>query len=445
MTTHADGGTSPSVGSENDAADEADGAAGNQVVFGPDAPRPAAPGPRQRSGRVPADQNGGTPGWLQQEIQRRVAARGASDTGRHSRSGRDRAAPGDDVPAPRPVGRTAGEPRRRSTRVPDPYAPDGMRTVDDESFAPEQPFRMPGPAAAAPQARADVAAPRTPPKQWPPADGAAGLPRRVPGTGWTLDRRLLDDTADGGAAGDVDSETRMVPVQWSAARSAGPFADPAPADYDDDLDDYPDDEDEDDDLAGTGLVTGATEVIWRAPGPEDLAPAPSDGAPSPAPYTGARPRRFAGAPTDVEPPADTETDAVPVTEQGGGCPDLDDAPQNGRKRVVLSERRTVAHSVRTVVDVQDPGPVGTMWRSKLVTTQLRVALQVGGVALLVLIMLPALFAAFPALGELSVFGLRVPWLMLGFLIYPFLLVLGWWFVGSAERVEQEFVQEVQDR
>jgi hypothetical protein len=152
-----------------------------------------------------------------------------------------------------------------------------------------------------------------------------------------------------------------------------------------------------------------------------------------------RPRRFAGATTDVAPEPDV------VDEGRGECPDLDDAPQGKRKRVVLSERRTVAHSVRTVVDVQDPGPVGKLWRDRLVSTQLRIALQVGGVALLWLFLMPALFAAFPAIGEVSVFGIRLPWLMLGFLTYPFLLVLGWWFVGSTERSERDFMQEVQDR
>ena len=159
------------------------------------------------------------------------------------------------------------------------------------------------------------------------------------------------------------------------------------------------------------------------------APPAMDTGPGPNPYTGVRPRRFAAATTDVEPEPDVDED------DRVECPDLDSAPQGRRKRIVLSERRTVAHSVRGVVDVQDPGPVGTMWRSQLVGTQLRISLQVGGVALLGLFLLPALFAAFPAIGEVSVFGIRLPWLLLGFLTYPFLLLLGWWYVavGGAGR------------
>ncbi|TCK27434.1 hypothetical protein [Pseudonocardia endophytica] len=444
MSTHTDGAASPSVGGADDA--DGDGAVG-APVFGPDAspPRPRAHSDGNRNAGA------GDAGWVQQEIQRRIAAKGGNETGRHSRSDRARTAPGDDgdpppdgTPPPRAVTATGGTPRRRSTRVPDPYAPDGMREEPDASSFPEGPFRMPGPAASSPEPRGPVADPArtapppTPPKQWPPA----GLPRRVPGAGWTLDRPGGTTGADG--VDDIEPETRIVPALWAAGsngtRAAGVVA-PERV-----VEDYPyDDEDDDldddlDDLAPTGL-TGDTEVIWRAPGldePPVPAPPPME-APSPNPHTGVRPRRFAGATTDVEQEPDVDEDARPE------CPDLDSAPQGKRKRIVLSERRTVAQSVRGVVDVQDPGPVGSMLRSQLVSTQLRISLQVGGVALLGLFVMPALFAAFPSIGEVSLFGIRLPWLLLGFLTYPFLLLLGWWFVGSAEHAEQDFMQEVQDR
>lgn len=450
MSTHTDGATSPSVGGSDDA--DGEGAVG-APVSGPDAipPRqrdPAGPGPPGNGhGGGPGAGGPGEPGWVQQEIQRRIAARGASETGRHSRSDRTRTAPGedggpgsaaDDTPPPQAVTEPTTAPRRRSSRVPDPYAPDGMRDED----GPEGPFRMPGPAAASPEPRgqANGAPPATPPKQWPPADGAAGLPRRVPGAGWTLGRRGRADSGDGtaGVADDAEQETRIVPALWAVgtngSRGTGVAGPPEP-DVTDELDD-------EDDLDDDVPRTGDTEVIWRAPGldgPPVPAPPPvAGGAPAPNPHTGVRPRRFAAATTDVEPEPD-------VDEDRPECPDLDSAPQGKRKRVVLSERRTVAQSVRGVVDVQDPGPVGTMWRSQLVSTQLRISLQVGGVALLGLFLMPALFAAFPSFGEVSVFGVRLPWLLLGFLTYPFLLALGWWFVGSAERAEQDFMQEVQDR
>ena len=470
MSTRTDGAASPSVGGSEDAdGDAAGGASGRNATpprqRDPSGQAPQAPPPdppANGSGTGPGPAGSGASGWVQQEIQRRIAARGAGETGRHSRNEGARTAaggdegersdpPADDAPLPDSATAPTRTPRRRSTRVPDPYAPDGMRE-------PDGPFRMPGPAAASAEPGrpgADATAPATPPKQWPPAEGPAGLPRRVPGAGWPLERRVSGDRADdtAGPADDAEPETRIVPALWAAGSNGSRATDVvAPPvrddDRDDDLDDLDDedfdDEDFDDEFDDDIASTGDTEVIWRAPGLDEApvpAPPAQDGAPGPNPHTGVRPRRFAAeTTTDV---VDTRPDVV---EDGRPeCPDLDDAPQGKRKRVVLSERRTVAHSVRTVVDVQDPGPVGTMWRSQLVGTQLRISLQVGGVALLGLFLMPALFAAFPSLGEVSVLGLRLPWLLLGFLTYPFLLLLGWWFVGSAERAEQDFMQEVQDR
>jgi EamA domain-containing membrane protein RarD len=58
--------------------------------------------------------------------------------------------------------------------------------------------------------------------------------------------------------------------------------------------------------------------------------------------------------------------------------------------------------------------------------------------------LPLLFALVPDIAEISIFGMRLPWLILGVLVYPFLLGLGWWHTRTAERVEQNFADHVQD-
>ncbi|MEJ8282215.1 hypothetical protein, partial [Pseudonocardia spirodelae] len=284
----------------------------------------------------------------------------------------------------------------------------------------------------------------------PPAGGSA-LPQRVPGASswpdaWTPDRRALlagtTGTAPGTAAeipADAPPETRPVPTRWSAAGRRGPAA-PAPrADERDDEDDLPDEDDLDEELDELrGGPTERTEVIWRAPGADDVAPAPEPAAePEPfapaaaAPYTGARPRRFAAEPTD--PPAAPETVEDP------------DGPGAGRVRVVLSERRSTAQSSRGLSDVQDPGAVGTLLRNSLVRTQLLLALRVSVVALVGLGVLPALFIAVPVIGQVEVLGIRLPWLLLGVLVYPFLLGLGWWYVSSAEAAEQDFADDVADR
>ncbi|HXV91852.1 MAG TPA: hypothetical protein VD813_01035, partial [Pseudonocardia sp.] len=115
-----------------------------------------------------------------------------------------------------------------------------------------------------------------------------------------------------------------------------------------------------------------------------------------------------------------------------------------RVRVVLAERRGVAKPVRTIKEVQEDTAVGELLRSNLIGSQLAVALRFAAIAGLTLGMLPLLFALFPEIGRVEVLGLRLPWLLLGVLVYPFLLGLGWWHTRTAERVEQNFADHVQD-
>ena len=119
-------------------------------------------------------------------------------------------------------------------------------------------------------------------------------------------------------------------------------------------------------------------------------------------------------------------------------------PPGKRVRVVLAERKAAARPVRTVVDIQEDGAVGEVLRGELIASQMRVALGFALIGGLPLGVLPALFYAFPDIGTIAIFGLRLPWLLLGVLAYPFLFGLGWWFTRAAERVEQDFADHVQD-
>jgi len=110
--------------------------------------------------------------------------------------------------------------------------------------------------------------------------------------------------------------------------------------------------------------------------------------------------------------------------------------------VVLSERNRPARTVRTVEVVQDSDGVGELLRNNLINSQLAVALRFAVVAGFTLGLLPVLFAVFPAVGRAEVFGLRLPWLLLGVLVYPFLFGLGCWHTHTAERVERNFVEYV---
>jgi len=114
-----------------------------------------------------------------------------------------------------------------------------------------------------------------------------------------------------------------------------------------------------------------------------------------------------------------------------------------RVRVVLAERKSVARPVRTVDVVRDGTGVGEVLRRGLIRSQLMVALSFATAALLALGVLPLAFAYLPELTRASVLGIRLPWLLLGGLVYPFLLGLGWWHARAAERVEKGFADHVQ--
>ena len=53
--------------------------------------------------------------------------------------------------------------------------------------------------------------------------------------------------------------------------------------------------------------------------------------------------------------------------------------------------------------------------------------------------LPLLFAVAPGVGGVKLFGVYLPWLLLGLLSFPFLIGVGWAYVRWAERNEQDFV------
>ncbi|GAA4544674.1 hypothetical protein [Pseudonocardia xishanensis] len=150
------------------------------------------------------------------------------------------------------------------------------------------------------------------------------------------------------------------------------------------------------------------------------------------------------APT-TEAPVDQPELGRPVGARFDRILDAEESTEAPRRvRVVLSERKGVARTVRTVVDVQEGTAVGELLRANLIRGQLAVALRVGVVALLVLGLMPMLFAFYPEVGRMEVLGLRLPWLLLGVLVYPFLLGLGWWHTKAAEKVEQNFADHVQD-
>jgi len=88
--------------------------------------------------------------------------------------------------------------------------------------------------------------------------------------------------------------------------------------------------------------------------------------------------------------------------------------------------------------------IGHVYLRSLMRAQLRLA--TGSLLLLAVTVggLPILFLLLPSLASYDVLGMPLSWGLLGFGCYPILVLLGWWHVRRAERVERAFADLVED-
>lgn len=107
--------------------------------------------------------------------------------------------------------------------------------------------------------------------------------------------------------------------------------------------------------------------------------------------------------------------------------------------------RAVRHNPgeRTLSELREQTGVGDQLLRSLMRAQLGLALRVFAVFGFLLAGLPVLLATSPRLGRVAVFGLPLPWLILGIAVYPSLVLLGWLYVRVAERNEREFVEIIE--
>jgi hypothetical protein len=105
-----------------------------------------------------------------------------------------------------------------------------------------------------------------------------------------------------------------------------------------------------------------------------------------------------------------------------------------RTRVVLGE----VAARRATADLAEQTPVGEALIKGLMRAQLALALRLSLVVLTGLGVLPLLFVVAPSIGDVTVAGIKLPWLLLGVASFPFLLLVGWAYVRWAERNEQDF-------
>ncbi len=115
------------------------------------------------------------------------------------------------------------------------------------------------------------------------------------------------------------------------------------------------------------------------------------------------------------------------------------------RRVRVTSPRTSAARTRPVAptsEIDSRTRLGEVYVSSLVRAQLRLALGVLGLVAGLVTGLPLAFWLLPSLSEVTVLGMPLPWVLLAFAVYPFLLLCGWGYVRRAEYNERVFVAMV---
>lgn len=118
---------------------------------------------------------------------------------------------------------------------------------------------------------------------------------------------------------------------------------------------------------------------------------------------------------------------------------MSEEPPLTRVRVTGPPRRRTTTASRAG-DIDAGTRLGGIYLGSLLREQLWLALRVLTVLVLTVGLLPLAFHLVPALAEVDIAGMPLGWLLLGVLVYPFLVALGWWYVRRAERNEQAFAE-----
>ncbi len=116
------------------------------------------------------------------------------------------------------------------------------------------------------------------------------------------------------------------------------------------------------------------------------------------------------------------------------------------RRVRVTSPRTAAgrrRRVNVTSEIDAQTRLGEIYMSSLLRAQLRLAGMVVVAVAVVVGGLPLSYVLFPGLDDVRVLGMPLAWVLLGFVAYPFILLLGWLYVRAAERNEKDFADMVE--
>ncbi len=113
-------------------------------------------------------------------------------------------------------------------------------------------------------------------------------------------------------------------------------------------------------------------------------------------------------------------------------------PPPQRVRVTGPPRRRAPQTRASDIDEQTQ--LGGVYLGSLLREQLSLALRIIGLLVLGVGSMPLIFHLAPELADVHLVGLPLAWLLLGVVVYPVLLLLGWRYVVRAERNERDFAE-----
>ncbi|MDQ2880884.1 MAG: hypothetical protein M3Y48_06385 [Actinomycetota bacterium] len=149
-------------------------------------------------------------------------------------------------------------------------------------------------------------------------------------------------------------------------------------------------------------------------------------------------------PWEVLTRAAREAEAQERAREANGYPVAAKVKLNGkRERIVLAKRSSGRRVVRTLAELEDQTRVGEVLVSQLVRVQLILSIRLMLLTVVVLAGIPLMFLM-TSMGSVNILGLRLPWLLLGFVVYPFFVAVAWSYNRSADRNEQAFADMVEN-
>lgn len=123
-------------------------------------------------------------------------------------------------------------------------------------------------------------------------------------------------------------------------------------------------------------------------------------------------------------------------------PTRDDPPARVR---VTGPRRDVRRAPRRSVtrEIDEQTGLGEAYVRTLMRSQLLLGLATIAIVVVPLAMMPLLFGVWPTIRQLHIGPVPLWWVLLGFVVYPSILAVSWWYVRRAERNEQRFTSLVE--